>query len=169
MSADLHTDHRVMPSPEKPLRHRRGESGSMLLEALISILIFSMGILAIVGMQAASIKSAGDAKYRIDASLLANQLIGQMWVGDRTPATLQANFATGGASYNAWLGAVGLPGTVLYSLPGVAANLPTVVIVNVPAFDPLTTTPSSQVTVTVFWQAPNDTAPHNYVAMAQIK
>jgi len=168
MSADLHIDHRAIPSPEKPLRHRRGESGSMLLEALISILIFSMGILAIVGMQAASIKSAGDAKYRIDASMLANQLIGQMWVGDRTPATLRANFATGGASYNAWLGAVGLPGTVLDSLPGAAANLPAVVIVNVPGVNPPSTT-SSQVTVTVFWQAPNDTAPHNYVAMAQIK
>lgn len=140
----------------------------MLLEALISILIFSMGILAIVGMQASSIKSAGDAKYRMDASLLANQLIGQMWVSDRTPATLQANFAAGGAGYTAWLGAAGTPGTVLDSLPGVTANPPTVVIVNVPGINPPTTT-SSQVTITVFWQAPSDTAPHNYVAMAQIK
>lgn len=167
MNIDLHTPP-TFTALKKPSRNRHGESGSMLLEALISILIFSMGILAIVGMQAASIKSAGDAKYRIDASLLANQLIGQMYTGDRTPATLQANFATGGAAYVAWLGAAGTQGTVLDSLPGVAANPPTVVFVNVPGFSPPATA-SSQVTITLFWQAPNDTAPHNYVAMAQIK
>lgn len=150
-------------------RRRHGESGSMLLEALISILIFSMGILAIVGMQAASIKNAGDAKYRIDASMLANQLIGQMWVGDRTAATLQTNFSSpAGAAYIAWLGTYGTTGTVMDSLPGVAANPPTVVIVTIPGVNPPITT-SNQVTVTVFWQAPNDTAPHNYIAMAQIK
>lgn len=66
----------------------------MLLEALIAILIFSMGILAIVALQAVSIKLAGDAKYRSDAALLAEEMLAQMWVSDRTPATLNALFAT---------------------------------------------------------------------------
>ena len=56
----------------------------MLLEAFIAILIFSMGILAIVGMQASAVKTSADAKYRSEASLLANELIGQMWVSNRT-------------------------------------------------------------------------------------
>ncbi|GAO37779.1 hypothetical protein SCT_3217 [Sulfuricella sp. T08] len=58
----------------------RNQQGSALLEALIGILIFSMGILAIVGLQAASIKVTADAKDRTDASFFANQIIGQMWV-----------------------------------------------------------------------------------------
>ena len=55
------------------------QQGSVLLEGLIAILIFSMGILALVGLQAAAIKNSSDAKYRADASYLANQIIGQMW------------------------------------------------------------------------------------------
>jgi type IV pilus assembly protein PilV len=70
----------------------------MILEALIAILVFSMGILAIVGLQAVSIKLAGDAKYRADASLLAEELLGQMWTSDRVPANMFATFGTGASA-----------------------------------------------------------------------
>jgi type IV pilus assembly protein PilV len=143
----------------------RKQQGSMLLEALIAILIFSMGILAIVGLQATSVKLSGDAKYRSDASLLVNQLIGQMWVSDRTPATLQANFqgaaGNGGAAYTAWLATVQ---DTQSGLPGTAANPPSVVIVPVAG----TTTTSSLVTITLWWQAPTELSAHSYTAVAQI-
>ena len=61
---------------------RKGKSaqqGVVLLEALIAILIFSMGILALVGLQAAMIKNTSDAKYRSEASFIAQQWIGVMW------------------------------------------------------------------------------------------
>lgn len=151
------------------------QTGSMLLEGMIALLIFSMGILAVVGMQASAVKVSSDAKYRSDACLLANELIGKMWVSDRTQAMLQTAFANpGGTAYTAWAwvgtgataGTQAAPaaGTVLYTLPGAQATPPTVVIT------PVTTTivPSSLVTVTVFWQAPNDTTGHNFVAVAQI-
>src|SRR3990172_12577409 len=56
------------------------QRGATLLEALIGILIFSIGILALVGMQALAIKHMSDAKYRSDAAFFANEIIGQMWV-----------------------------------------------------------------------------------------
>lgn len=56
------------------------EQGSALLEALIGILIFSMGILAIIGLQAASVKNTADAKDRTEASFYSNQILGKMWV-----------------------------------------------------------------------------------------
>lgn len=140
----------------------------MLLEALIAILIFSMGILAIVGMQAASIKQAGDAKYRTDANLLVNQLIGQMWVSNRTAANLAANFGTGGTAYQAWVGSASTPGTVKAILPGVDANPPTVVVTQVPGTAPPITT-TSLVAVTVFWQVPGEEAAHRHMVIAQIK
>lgn len=59
------------------------ERGSVLLEGLIAILVFSFGILGIIGLQAASIKATTQAKERIDASLVANQRIAAMWL-DRT-------------------------------------------------------------------------------------
>ena len=48
------------------------QRGATLLEALIGILIFSVGILALVGMQALAIKHMSDAKYRSDAAFFAN-------------------------------------------------------------------------------------------------
>lgn len=64
-----------MLSPSASLR----EKGSVLLEGLIAILIFSFGILAIVGLQANSMRITTDAKMRIDASNIANQRVGAMW------------------------------------------------------------------------------------------
>jgi type IV pilus assembly protein PilV len=131
------------------------QQGAVVLEALISILIFSIGILAIVGLQAASIKNVAASKYRTDASLLANQVIGQMWVGDKSNAALTANFnSPSGASYVAWAS------TVAQNLPGVSgvpANAPTIAI-----------DANNNATVTVFWQAPDEAAAHNYTTIAVV-
>jgi type IV pilus assembly protein PilV len=141
---------------------RREQAGVMLLEALLSILIFSVGVLAIIGLQVTSVKQASDSKYRSDASLLANQLIGQMWTGNRNAATLQTDFQTGGTAYTTWLADVTNSST---GLPGAAANPPTVDVVINPA------TNSSQVTVTLSWRAPYEATAviHNYTVVAQIK
>lgn len=143
------------------------QSGSMLLEALIAVLIFSMGILAIVGLQAASIQASSDAKYRTEASFLANQLIGQMWVSNRTSTTLNFYFSSpAGSAYTTWKGTTPTPadGTVLATLPGAAANPPEVIIT--PSVGPTKT--SSLVTVKIYWQAPNEAGTHQYIAIAQI-
>jgi type IV pilus assembly protein PilV len=55
------------------------QSGSVLIEAMVSVVIFSFGLLALISMQSAAVRSTTDAKYRSDASFLANQIIGQMW------------------------------------------------------------------------------------------
>lgn len=72
-----------MPLPSDSGYQTRSERGSVLLEGLIAILIFSFGILGIIGLQASSIKATSLAKERIDASLVANQRIANMWL-DRT-------------------------------------------------------------------------------------
>lgn len=165
------------------------QQGMVLLEGLIAILIISLGILSMMKLQATAIVMSGDAKYRSDASLLANQLIGQMWVGDRTPPTpltnnLQTSFqggvgGTDGASYTAWATSVAatLPGVV-----GVPLNQPTVTVttVNPPAG---ASSASSLVTIRIFWKSPteaastgtlcgvlpaNHAAAHCYIAMVQI-
>lgn len=55
------------------------QQGVVLLESLIAILIFSLGVLGIVGLQATMIKNTSDAKFRSEASYIAQQRIGQMW------------------------------------------------------------------------------------------
>lgn len=153
------------------------QSGVMLIEALIALLIFSIGILGIVGLQSSAVTASSDAKYRSEAALLANELIGSMWASDRTQANLQTAFASpNGVAYQNWAyvgGLSGSPGTttapavgtVFKTLPGAMANPPTVVIVS---SGTATLVPTSIVTITIFWQAPNDTAIHNYIAQARI-
>ena len=65
------------------MRTHRHQAGVMLIEALIGILIFSFGILALLGMQGAAMKNTTDAKYRSEAAFLATQIAGQMWVDDK--------------------------------------------------------------------------------------
>ena len=139
---------------------KEGQHGIVLLEALIAILIFSIGILGIVGLQAAAIKNSGDAKFRADASQLSSELFARMWSSDRTSATLVANYngsaGSGGAGYLAWAA------DVSGALPG---NIPPVVTVTT---DTLTVIPSTLVTVQIFWQAPNDKTTHQQLAEARI-
>ncbi len=137
------------------------QTGVMLLEALIALLIFSVGILAIVGMQASAFQDVGEAKFRSDAAFLANQVIADMWsgVGDNANNLDEFVWNGGGAPPPAlahWVE------TVQARLPGAEANPPTV------ARDPAT----NAMTVTVSWQQARDkstAAPaHSYRAVAYI-
>jgi type IV pilus assembly protein PilV len=129
------------------------QRGATLLEALIGILIFSIGILALVGMQALAIKHMSDAKYRSDAAFFANEIIGQMWVNRGSLGT----YAFGGAgappvAIDGWVT------SIQNSLPGVtaAANLPIIAVAG------------TTVTVTVRWQLPGGADVHRHITMAYI-
>ncbi len=169
----------VLIMPPKSPHPKQSQAGVVLLESLIAILIFSLGILALVGMQAFAVTASSEAKYRSDAALLANELIGRMWSSDRTPDTLDAAFSSpNGTEYKRWAwvgsddaGTTSAPaaGTVLDRLPGAKpeGNRPEVIVEPVTA----TTPPSSIITVTVKWKAPN--APiaeeaHSFTTVTQI-
>ncbi len=135
------------------------QRGVMLLEALISILIFSMGILAIIGLQASSVRLASDAKYRADANLLANQLIGGMWLANSSP-NFVADFSTGGAQYLAWNSSV----TATLPVTGVSAPEVTIAQSGIGAASVV----SSAVTINIYWTAPGEGTVHKYTTRTQI-
>jgi type IV pilus assembly protein PilV len=134
---------------------RRTQGGAYLLEALIGILIFSLGILGIVGLQAQAIRFTNDAEYRAEAVYLANSLISQMWADNVT--NLKANYdsTVGGPQY------ILFRDKVVASLNGAAVADPEVEVdtADLPA-KPSNT--SSVVRVTIFWQLPGDPLAHNY-------
>ncbi len=149
------------------MKHRHStQRGSAILEAMISILIFSIGVIALMGLQTTSIKNSSDAKHRADAAYLANQIIGQMWV-DRGNITLYdhqsggavcapAGTASGNANVTAWLAQVSA------SLPGASSVAQQI------AVGALTGSGAYPVTVTICWQAPEETTPHNFAVTAEI-
>jgi type IV pilus assembly protein PilV len=51
-----------------------------LIEALVSILIFSFGILGLIGLEASAIDYSVNAEDRTRASLLANEIASSMWL-----------------------------------------------------------------------------------------
>jgi type IV pilus assembly protein PilV len=126
------------------------QRGSLLLEGLIGILLFSVGILAVVALQGTATKAVTQAKFRSDASFLADQLIGQVWA-NRTNAAAYAYCGTGAtpAVLNAWVTQVNarLPNSATYQ-PCVQVT-PTV-YAGPPAYT------AYQVNVTLFWQMPDE-------------
>jgi len=70
------------------LPERSSQQGVVIIEAMIAILIFSVGVLGIVGMQANMVKNTSESKFRADASYIAQQQIGSLWVA---PSSLPAD------------------------------------------------------------------------------
>jgi type IV pilus assembly protein PilV len=129
------------------------QKGIMLLEALVGILIFTIGILAMLGMQAVGIRNTIDSKYRSEAAYLANEIVGQMWV-DRANIASYDDSGSGNARRTAW------NDRVASLLPQDPAN-------------PSSTAPQiaisgRQATVTVRWKRPGETTVSNYIMVAQI-
>ena len=131
-----------------PQPARRSQGGVMILEALVAILIFSLGIIALMGLQANSIAQVSQAKYRTDAAYLANQILGRMWV--EPVANPLTNFQ--GAGY---AGRAGWDALVASSLPNGQANI---------AVDGAT----NAVTVTITWRQPEDPTVRRFVAVENI-
>ena len=142
------------------------QRGVMLLEALIAILIFSIGILAIIGMQAISVQNVAQAKYRTDASFLANDIIGQVWANRGAGMTASTFKALG--AWTDW------QARVVAALPGVSVASNTMPTISFAGAD---TTANANgggsytaytVKIAIKWQAPNENSAHRYDAIAYV-
>ena len=99
--------------------------GSTLIEGLLAVALFSLGLLALLMLVSASMVESANAQYRSEASLLASDLIGRMWTGDRSYTGIVNRFGDSTKDdFKNWLN------TVKDRLPGVSetTNTPTVAI-----------------------------------------
>ncbi len=138
----------------------------MLIEVLVSMLLLAFALLALVSSKANAIKNAGDAQLRTEASYLANQIIGQMWVDRANLANYAHNPVTVGtcnftvsasalAAVTNWIGNSSSKGTVLGTLPNGVAQI-------------LANGGTGEVTVTVCWRAPQETQVHSFSTSTMI-
>jgi type IV pilus assembly protein PilV len=145
---------------------RKNQRGSALLEALVAMLVFSIGIVGLLGLQAASIKNSIDAKYRSEASYMADQIIAQMWI-DRVNMDSYVYNETGAACGSTNSGSLGNANVTSWlaqlagSLPGTASATAQIQIST-----PFAST--RQVKVTVCWKVPQETSTHNFATTAHI-
>lgn len=128
---------------------RRTMRGYVLLEALVALLIFSLGLLGMIGFEAASTRIASDSRFRTEAAILVDELISKMSVDQRSTVAAKYAYdsASGikGAASDAWFNdrVVGAS-----KLPNASAKVD---IANGAALDTLT------VTVTLTWTLPGAT------------
>jgi type IV pilus assembly protein PilV len=151
-------------------RNVRRDAGFVLLDALVAVVIFSIGILGMVALQASAVSMTTGANYRINAAILTDQVIAQMWGDsvDNIGTDYGGTSGTGGTQYTAWLNTIDCSSGSTAStncLPGAKANPPTI---DVTKTNPTQRPHNYQITVTLHWRAPDDPNVHTYVAITQI-
>jgi len=72
-------------------------TGSILIESLIALLLFSFGILGLIGLQAAAITTNVDTGYRVEANHFAQRMLASIQGGLRR--TSSADYAADLASF----------------------------------------------------------------------
>ncbi len=82
---------RPTPSPA-----HASQSGVALIEVLVSVLLFSLGILGLIGLQTRAISLSIDAEDRNRAALIANDIATTMW----TTRTVSIDPEAGEPSWN---------------------------------------------------------------------
>ncbi len=127
------------------MRPAKSQQGVMLIEALIGILIFSIGILALLGMQGLAIKTTTDTRYRSEAAFLISQITSQMWVDT---ANVALYTASGYAPRDNWVNTV-------------AATLPGIDVANNIRVPTITAAAGNEFTVTVQWLQPGESQTRN--------
>jgi type IV pilus assembly protein PilV len=136
---------------------RRLQRGGFLLEALVALLIFSFGVVAVIGLHGRAVQHVNEAQYRAEASSLAQATIAAMRTSD--PATLAARYdaAAGGSDYRALLDQT-------KRLPGVTdrRNAPDVTISAGPSDT------SREVRLIVYWEVAGNSTVHRHAVSAVV-
>ncbi len=139
--------------------NRKLQDGVVLLEALIAILIFSVGILAIVGLQGSAVRTATDARYRSEAAFLAGELMSQIWAD--APNVAEYEYPGSGAPparLDKWVL------RVANRLPGTETGTGVPPIIDYQADASL----GAIIDITVRWRTPGQTVPNQHRMRANV-
>jgi type IV pilus assembly protein PilV len=154
------------------------QGGFFLVEAMVAILIFALGILGLVAMGGTAVSSQSDAQYRTEASSLADAIAGQIALGiNRAGADETARAANKAASLATYAhkpggvpcasaGAATGPGPVLnllnqaQGLPGSNPAYQQIVIDGPGSFN--------RVEITLCWKTASDLVPRRHTVVTYV-
>ncbi len=159
------------------MRIMRSQQGSMIIEALIALVLFSFGILGLIGLQAAAINTNVDTGYRVEANNFANRLFSEIQANIRrdTMVNYNADLAsfdhqpTGGDTDCAFSGADSANAIITtwvadlqaaQALPQASGQVRVI-----PAVAPSRV---NQVRIVVCWQQPGLSVPRRHVLMGTV-
>nr|WP_311732016.1 prepilin-type N-terminal cleavage/methylation domain-containing protein [Variovorax paradoxus] len=86
--------------------------GIALIEVLVAMLIFMLGVLGLVGLQGSMTRAQTESKIRADAAYLASEAVGRMWADLTNLASYSGSSCASLDRCNEWKSKVssGLPG-----------------------------------------------------------
>lgn len=137
-----------LPAISLRAMRRPGSKGFVLLEALVAILVLAFGVLGLVGLQAKMTHAQTAAKFSGDATYLATELIGAMWVDTSN----LASYATSPGSLCSYARCSDWRTKVANALPAGSATV---------------TVAGGVVTITLSWRMPNEGI-HTYTTTTAI-
>lgn len=147
------------------------ERGFFLIEAMVAILIFALGILGLVAMGSTAVASQSDAQYRTQAGSLADSIASEIALNinratDATKAASLLAFSHQPAGVPTGAGCAFAGGVT--AVPSVTALLAQAIAPGPTALPGATATDQqivvdpagnfNRVTITLCWRAPSDTA-----------
>ena len=183
--------HLTRPLPLPLSIKQPNQAGFFLLEALVAILIFSLGILGLVAMGSVAINAQNDAQYRTEAANYASDIAGEILLNiDRVTVTTGSGSAsitvpnpTTLATFQHFAGVPSPAGTCAFggsasTNPVVTAwaskiisgthPLPGATAANLQISINQTATGFNQATIIVCWQAPSDRAMRQHKLISYI-
>lgn len=147
-------------------RSRPRQAGFTLVEVLVAVVIFSVGVLALVKLQANAIRMSTDARQRAEATFLADQLLARMLIADPASAASFNHKAdgtvrcapTGAAStqplVTEWLA------QVTATFPRASASAQQIIVAGDPA---------NEVTVRLCWKNAEADTPHTLEVVNRVQ
>jgi type IV pilus assembly protein PilV len=136
---------------------RRAQRGAVLLEALVAIAIFGVGVLGHLELQARAVRHLDAANARGEAARLADALLARMWATDPARLALRFGVGPGQAGEDDFIArARDLPGG------GDPDNSPEVGVAPGP------TPASRRVTIVLRWRAPGESVAHRHRVSAVV-
>lgn len=160
--------------------NRSPQRGFFLIEALVAIAIFSLGILGMVAIGGLALNAQTDAGVRTDAASLADELASDIVLNvDRSSlASFQTSLLTyqhqptgvdcafsGGAATNAtalaWLDRVSTVGPGLPGLPGATPATQQILV-------DTTAAGFNRVQITICWRGPTDAAMRHHTVVTYV-
>ena len=129
----------------KPKLHSKLQRGVSMIEVLVVIVLFSFGLIGMVGLQAKAVQTSVSAEDSSRAALLANDMASAMWAANTV--TLPS------ADISTWNTRVADPSS--RGLPNGAGTV---------------TVSAGVATITVTWRAPHEPAGtlHTYTTQVQL-
>jgi type IV pilus assembly protein PilV len=92
-------------------RSARAQRGMALIECMMALLIFSVGLLGLLGLEARVMNISTDSENRNRAAVLASEVASAMWLNNTVVPTAPSILAAGANAGNQTLG--GLPSGVV--------------------------------------------------------